>query len=203
MNAYRARNKNLPKAPKTSEDINLDNDYGLTNDKKRFALFDTKDDERIICFTSDTQLKVLHNCEHWYVDGTFSSSPQHYSQLYIIRGWFMGEMYPCAYVALKNKSENTYKRMLQLLIDNSSWELKPKVINGDFEPAAIMAWYAKFPGIIYQGCNFHFNQAINRNISEKGLQREYCTSHIYRSWLKLFSSLAFLPPIGKKTKNIN
>ena len=110
----------------------------------------------------------------------------------------MGEMYPCAYILLKNKDEATYQRMLRLLKEKSELDLNPTIINGDFEAGAIKAWYAQFPGIIYQGCNFHFTQALNRKIGENGLKKEYCTSHIYRNWLKLFKSLAFVPPHAVK-----
>ena len=88
--------------------------------------------------------------------------------------------------------------MISLLKEKCPFELKPAVINGDFEAAAIKAWYAQFPGVKYQGCNFHFTQALNRNISEKGLKKEYCTNDIYRSWLKMFKSLAFVPPHAVK-----
>ena len=121
--AYRAKRSEMPKAPKTRQDINLEGKYSKTNSNQNFVLFDTDDDDRIICFSSPHQQEILSNCTEWYVDGTFKSAPPGFAQLFIIHGWYNDEMYPCAWVALRNKTSGVYKKMLEQLIDKCEFEL--------------------------------------------------------------------------------
>ena len=149
--AYRARHHDRPKAPKTREDIHLDGKYLKTNANQNFVLFDTNDADRIICFSSPHQQEILSNCKEWYVDGTFKSAPPGFAQLFIIHGWFNDEMYPCAWVALRNKTAGVYKKMLENYINSCEFKLKPEVVNGDFERNIIDAFYEIFPGIKFRG----------------------------------------------------
>ena len=48
------RKKDKPLEPKTTDDNDLSDDrYKLTNDGKRYKLFDILDDERMICYASN------------------------------------------------------------------------------------------------------------------------------------------------------
>ena len=52
------RRKDTPKLPADLPAINIDNDrYRITNYNRRFLLFDTNDDDRIIAHSSNVQLR--------------------------------------------------------------------------------------------------------------------------------------------------
>ena len=103
-------------------------------------------------------------------------------------------MFPCAWIALRNKTGAIYEKMLQHFIGSCNFQLKPEIINGDFERPIIDTFYKTCPGVKFRGCLFHFAQALNRNIQRLGLQTQYCTNIYYRMWLHLFTALPFLPP---------
>jgi hypothetical protein len=85
---YRYRNKVKPIEPKVTDEINL-TDYRFinTNDAKRYKLFDTLDDTRMICYASNIGLEILSKSTEWHADGTFKSAPRKYKQLYHIHAW--------------------------------------------------------------------------------------------------------------------
>ncbi|RMZ94544.1 hypothetical protein BpHYR1_011624, partial [Brachionus plicatilis] len=60
---YNIRLENvMPNLPKTVQEIYFSEPYTkytFTSNEKRFLLFDTKDDDRIIAFASDIQLEIL------------------------------------------------------------------------------------------------------------------------------------------------
>ena len=84
--------------------------------------------------------------------------------------------------------------MLSNFLDHCQYQMNPQIVNGDFERAIIDAFYTTFPNIRFQGCIFHYSNALNRNIQKHGLQTEYCNNIHYRKWFHLFTSLPFLPP---------
>ncbi|CAF1045194.1 unnamed protein product [Brachionus calyciflorus] len=49
--------------------------YTETTDGNSFLLYDPADEERIIDFASDDQLKILSSAKRWHGDGTFKASP--------------------------------------------------------------------------------------------------------------------------------
>jgi hypothetical protein len=50
----------LPKLPTDASEIILTEEYSQTVDKKRFLLFDTNDDDRVIAFCSEDGLDKLY-----------------------------------------------------------------------------------------------------------------------------------------------
>ena len=57
----------------------------LLSKSKRFLLIDcVEDDQRIVIFCSDLQLKLLVTSKRIGVDGTFKSCPEIFAQVYII-----------------------------------------------------------------------------------------------------------------------
>ena len=130
------------------------------------------------------------------MDGTFDAAAIFY-QLYIIYGWYKGEMYPCAYIFLENKSSNTYQKIFQHLKNNSyGFKLNPKIIMSDFENGLISAVRIFFNNkVVHLGCHFHFTNALVKNISIVGLksENEEPNSEIHK-WLRLFTLLPFVQP---------
>ena len=100
---YNKKRELTPAIPKSTAEIVLSDEYTVTGYGERFLLFDTQDSDRIICFSSDCQLDVLRSADVWHVDGTFSSRPDGYKQVFNVHGWYENEMYHCATITLKNK----------------------------------------------------------------------------------------------------
>ena len=117
---YDQRAKTLPKLPQTTDDIQLDDTFSKTSYGDFFLLFDTKDGDRIICYASRTQLSCLSLSPYLHGDGTFSTSPLLYYQLYIISAWYLQEMHPCCFVFLKSKKQATYRKMLELICSHAA-----------------------------------------------------------------------------------
>lgn len=63
-----------------------------TNDDESFVLYDSGYDEkkksRIIMFSTLKNMNFLAKCEHIHMDGTFSTCPDLFSQVYVIHGKF-------------------------------------------------------------------------------------------------------------------
>jgi hypothetical protein len=121
---HNQRRKTTPKLPQSIKEIDLPDKYRTTSYGQPFLLFDTynkfdpndKAEDRIIAFASNHQLICLENCSTWHVDGTFSTSPQLFYQMYVIGGSYKDEFFPCVFVFLKNKSQESYQRMIQRLL---------------------------------------------------------------------------------------
>jgi hypothetical protein len=106
------RHSEMPLLPRTRETIDLDGHFITTHDGLRFLLFDTEGTDRIIAYASDRQLECLSRSTKWHSDGTFKSSPELFSQHYIIHGWFEDRMFPCVSVLTPDRRKQTYKKLL-------------------------------------------------------------------------------------------
>lgn len=80
-----------PPAPKTLEKLVLSTVLTTTNEE--FLLYDSREDihkndlsNRIIIFATTAALAFLATCDTWFMDGTFSSAPVLFEQLYSIHG---------------------------------------------------------------------------------------------------------------------
>jgi hypothetical protein len=92
---YNISKKNLPNIPTSTDEIELNEEYTQTTDKKRFLLFDTIDDDRAIAFCSEAGLEKLAKSDQWHIDGSFKAAPLIYYQLLIILAYLFGFMFPC------------------------------------------------------------------------------------------------------------
>ncbi len=87
------------KRPRINQEIDLSN-YIKTADDELHLLFTEIDPSgklSMIYYALNNQLKCLSQCERWQMDGTFKSATLLFYQLYIIFGWFNGEMFPLVY----------------------------------------------------------------------------------------------------------
>jgi hypothetical protein len=128
-----------------------------------FLLYDSGDigiyENRILLFSTEKSLNILRNSDHWFLDGTFSSCPNLFSQLYTIHAVYSGEIIPLVSVLLPDKKEVTYNKMFQAL-KSFKFELCPKSFATDFEKAAMNSIKNEFPSTEIHGCFFHFSQAV-------------------------------------------
>jgi len=146
----------------------------LTPSKEEFNKWDSGcTNDRILIFSTDANLDTLRQCQHWFADGTFKSSPILFDQLFIIHGYKTDGVnvvcMPLVYVVTPNRITLTYKRVLEQLKALRPG-LAPISIMTDFEAALLKAFSECFPNTDQRGCYYHFRQAIHRKI-----QSEYPT----------------------------
>ena len=104
----------------------------------------------MIIFCSTNGLIILSESKRWHADGTFSSVPSLFYQLYIIHGFYKSNMIPSAFILLTGKSEALYRKMLKELKEgglNNSMDLQPNELTIDFELAVMNAFKYHFPRI--------------------------------------------------------
>jgi hypothetical protein len=133
------------------------------------------------------------------MDGTFSSSPAIFAQLYIIHVRINNEYFPQLWCLLPDKDGATYIRLFQLLKQeaaNLNFQLLPTTIHIDFEMAVIQAVRVELL-IEPTGCLFHFSQNILRHMQANGLQVAYHTNAPpdVRLWIRRMISLPLVPPL--------
>ena len=78
--------------PKTASDImeNLDMKYQTTSTNMEFLRYmeytDASESKIMMVFCSDTGKHILENSEEWFCDGTFSTSPPNFAQIFFVMG---------------------------------------------------------------------------------------------------------------------
>ena len=133
-------NQNVIPNPQNRDEIPiLPLEYQQTANGEQFLIYDSGvgDAERIFIFASESGLRFLSECDHWYGDETFKVCPDLFFQLYTIHGQQNGNIYPCVFALLPNKTANTYVRFFQEVFNRL--DNQPADILVDFERAAINA----------------------------------------------------------------
>jgi len=98
------------------------------------------------------------------------------------------QFFPVLTALLPDKSEATYRRMLELISTTSNTAtlvFAPQVIHIDFEMAVIVAVRGEL-NIEITGCLFHYTQSVFRKVQAIGLQVEYNTDNPVgvRKWIR-------------------
>lgn len=181
--------------PHRREDIKLPEKFKRTNAGQDFLLFDSgTDNSRILVFTTHENLNFLKHSDVWLVDGTFKVAPVLFNQMFVIHSQRNGTTFPLVYCLTPNRTTETYKRILDALI-NLCPGLAPTTIMSDFEMASINAFESNFPEAEKKGCFFHFNQCIFRQIQNNpDILHMYNTDSNFSLMLRHLVALAFLPP---------
>lgn len=101
---FRQKRGILPSEPATLAEITLTECWTQTKSQtpQPFLILDSGPEcpERVLVFASPTQLRHLANADVWFMDGTFSTSPRLFHQLYIIRAPLGDSAVTCAYALL-------------------------------------------------------------------------------------------------------
>ena len=110
-------------------------------------------------FGSLDNVTALSDSDHWMLDGTFSSSPQLFSQLLTVHGHFdSGWHMPLVYGLLPGKTEVLYTDFFDHL--DSLAQSDPQSILCDYEKGLYNALHSIVPSATIRGCYFHFKQAL-------------------------------------------
>ena len=65
----------------------------------------------------DITIKILGEANHWFMDGTFKSSPDQLEQVYSIHGRIDGYFLSFANILMQGKEEKTYREAFVQLKD--------------------------------------------------------------------------------------
>lgn len=182
-------------APRSRQDINIPLELQTTTRNSNFLLWDSgcDDVDRVLMFGTERNLELLEHNSHWFVDGTFSVSPEFYTQLFTIHALIDNTAIPLLYVLLPSKRECDYDRVF-LKVKQLKPTVAPQSIMADFEKACHNAASRAFPGVRLIGCLFHLGQCLWRKIQEKGLTGLYRDDETIRSFSKMLLALAYVPP---------
>ncbi|CAF1062080.1 unnamed protein product [Rotaria sordida] len=193
----KARQKILPPLPQSCL-FTIPDPYKLTVGGKRFLLFDESRvrRERLLIYASDLQLEILFKSSVVYMDGTFSKTPPHFYQVYIIHGVNYDICVPCVFVLILNKKNSTYRQIFfelkQLALERQT-SFSPNLIVTDFESGVLPVVKIEFPASRHYECHFHYNQCIFRQIQHLGPQGEYSRNELIRVLCRKLMALALMP----------
>ena len=119
----KAKNKEnpVPPAPTTLDDIVLDPTEIKSFRGEPMLLHDNSNHRRLIMFGTQKNLDQLLRCPSWYIDSTFSSSPELFYQLLTIHGEIPDHhsgnpwIFPLIYILLTKKDTDIYIFIICLL----------------------------------------------------------------------------------------
>ena len=147
--------------------------FDVTATGERFLLYDNQREDRILIFATQASLTFLGNSRHWFMDGTFSTVPPQFSQLYTLHGFNQGIHVVGAYCLLPNKRTETYVEMLTQIQHLINHPLDIESIMIDFEQSIIPALEEMLPLAVIKGCLFHLCKSIFRRVQSEGLVQLY------------------------------
>ncbi|CAF4000589.1 unnamed protein product [Rotaria sp. Silwood2] len=119
---------------------------------------------------------MLFAAETIIMDGTFSTCPSTFDQVYTIHAIKHDQSFPCVFGLLPNRLKSTYYFMfneLKSIAIQMQMNFTPKSIMSDFEPGLLAVVTTDFVTATHTSCYFHFIQAIHRAIQRVGLSKSY------------------------------
>ena len=181
--------------PTNFQELDIPVELQSTQNSEPFILFDSgrTDANRIILFGTSDNVKFLQDNKNWFADGTFKITPNLFYQVYTLHAIKCYTVVPLIYALLPDKREETYRRVLDALLDVNN-NLYPESCMLDLEKAAENAFMASFPGISITLCLFHLGQCLWRKIQELQLANLYRDDQDIRRQCKWLLALAFVPP---------
>ena len=97
----RQKHQNPFSLPTARDSLVIDPLFIKTNRSRTFLKFDSGPiDQRILIFSTNTQLKTLQNANYIYLDGTFKVLPELYFQLYTVHVTYLNHILPAVYALL-------------------------------------------------------------------------------------------------------
>ncbi|XP_063727137.1 uncharacterized protein LOC134854711 [Symsagittifera roscoffensis] len=176
--------------PHSLTDFELPELLKVTHSGERFLHFDSgpNDTKRIMVFTTLPGLDILSGADDWFCDGTFSTAPSVFFQIYTIHASVEGILIPIVYALLPDKKEETYFRLL------SCFDIEfPERATIDFEIAVKNAFNSVSKIVQNQYCYFHLSQSVWRHIQTTGNTNNYRLDLEFREHVRMLLSIAFLP----------
>jgi len=129
----RKKRGNVPAEPAQVERIPhpLPSQYMTTSPdaQETFLVYDNGSlDARMLVFASDSGLQLLGASETWFCDGTHSSAPAQFAQLFCVRVPMGNSHVTAAYALLPGKQQSTYEELFTALLDSClQRDIRPNV----------------------------------------------------------------------------
>ncbi|CAF0758007.1 unnamed protein product [Didymodactylos carnosus] len=193
-------NKNEPPTPTSLRNLCIPDKYGKLCTGENFLQIQSSG---YVVLATEHGLRLLFNATEVHVDGNFKVAPTSqaggtplFTQLFSFFGLFHNKILPLAFVFFNGKSKKKYSKLLRCLKDKAfalMMLFTPDKIVLDFETGLVPAIQDEFPLSEIIGCNFHFNQALYRNLQNLGLQQEYVDDEAVRKYFRMISGIPFLP----------
>ena len=160
-----------------------------SHDGEQFLLHDSspQDENRVIVFATLPGLDLLSLSDDWFCDGTFSTAPNVFCQIYTIHASVEGCLIPIVYALLPDKKESTYSRLLSILKVDS-----PKRVTIDFEVAVRNSIIATHQSAQIQFRFFHMSQSVWRHVQSSGNTHNYNNDFNFRELIRMLLATAFL-----------
>ena len=105
-----------------SELLNMPDSFKMINNNQQFlqkvVYTDKHNTQALVLFMSDAGKNLVANLRMWAGDGTFSTAPKLFKQIYFV-GFITdcGRFIPAAYALLTNKTEETYMELLSAIVN--------------------------------------------------------------------------------------
>jgi hypothetical protein len=124
---------------------------------KLFLLEDSNDEERVLLFSTEQNMKLLSSNSDCFGDGTFKILPLSFYQLFSVLVMINNYISPLAFGLLPNKKQKIYVKFFSL--NKKHLNAYPNSINVDFEREVFNA-VSKVFGNDFEiyGCYFHLSQ---------------------------------------------
>ena len=183
-----------PPNPTSLTELEFPEKYTKTIDEHPFLLYDSgPSNDRILLFTTQRNLDLMAQSDHWFADGTFKSAPQLFTQVYTIHALKYHTVIPTIYAVMPNKTQFSYNRLFSAL-KNLNTNLNPTSIMTDFEQSAINSFKEAFPDSLQRGCFFHLSQCLWRRMQQiEGMQQKYSADPEFGLQIKQLAALAYVP----------
>src|SRR5271157_1638887 len=131
-------------------------------EKEPFLIHDSGPDScnRAVVYASERALKHLAQASTWFMDGTFSTAPKIFQQLYVIRAPIGESAVTCVYAFLSCKSQDMYEEMLRAVVDAcervAGFSPDSTTVIIDFEQAVMKAVPSVLgEHVLTNGCFYH------------------------------------------------
>lgn len=116
-----------------------------------------------LLFMSDQGKHMLSTYDSWACDGTFSTAPNLFAQIFFVGAVTgSGKMIPAVHCLLPDKSGATYSKVFNAIKDVVGNTDHVKMLYCDYERAIHSAFDEICPAADIAGCLFHFRQSVHR-----------------------------------------
>ncbi|XP_068204568.1 uncharacterized protein [Palaemon carinicauda] len=197
----RKRQEGRPKDPESLRDLEISGEWTMTRGENPvpFLLNDNgaESSNRIIIFATKDAMHHLAKADVWYMDGTFSSAPALFEQLFVIRAPLGDSAISCVYGFLSGKSQEIYQEFLTTILEKGEelgLDMNPVTTMSDFEKSLLNAIENVLgPHIHTKTCFYHLTQNTWRKVQSLGLSNVYKQDESTRHFCGMIDGLAFLP----------
>lgn len=127
---------------------------------------------RIFFISHPINLSGIKISKTWYVHGTFKVLKAPFTQLFSIHSFVRSgnctKQVPLAFILMSGKCKRDYRKVLKAIKRLTKDRKLEKDRNLDFKQALWRALLYAFPGVLIEGCSFHWAECIWRKIQDIG-----------------------------------